>query len=239
VPKSENGSGGDGRRYDAVFLDVDGTLLWVDLDVEGYVEDLAGYAREEKLTVEGARGPLWKGMRQHIRENINYPSEEELAKFRRKNARRTADSLGISAPTDLLVEVADRRIWFNPYPESEAVLEELRGLGIPLYVVSNWDVALPEVLGSLGWLDYFDGVVISAVVGSEKPDGGIFREALKVAGVRPDRAVHVGNDPEADVRGAAGAGIDAVLVARKPGVEAPEAVATMPDLRGLPALLRG
>jgi FMN phosphatase YigB (HAD superfamily) len=25
-------------RYDAVFLDVDGTLLWIDLDVEGYVE---------------------------------------------------------------------------------------------------------------------------------------------------------------------------------------------------------
>jgi putative hydrolase of the HAD superfamily len=32
-------------RYDAVFLDVDKTLLWVDVDVEGYVEDLAPTAR--------------------------------------------------------------------------------------------------------------------------------------------------------------------------------------------------
>jgi putative hydrolase of the HAD superfamily len=31
-------------RYDAVFLDVDKTLLYVDLDVGGYVEDLAPYA---------------------------------------------------------------------------------------------------------------------------------------------------------------------------------------------------
>lgn len=239
MPISRDGNEGGGGRYDAVFMDVDGTLLWVDLDVEGYVEDLAGYAGEESLTVEGARGPLWKGMKQHIRENINYPSEEELAKFRRKNARRTADSLGISAPTELLVEVAERRIAFNPYPESEAVLEELRGMGLPLYVVSNWDVALPEVLGSLGWLDHFDGVVISAVVGSEKPDAGIFEDALKLAGVAPERAVHVGNDPEADVRGAAALGIDAVLMARKPDVSAPEAVATLPDLRGLPDLLRG
>ena len=29
-------------RYDAVFLDIDGTLLWVDLDIEVYIEDLAG-----------------------------------------------------------------------------------------------------------------------------------------------------------------------------------------------------
>jgi FMN phosphatase YigB (HAD superfamily) len=39
-------------RYDAVFLDVDGTFLWIDLDVEGYVEDLAPYAADGSLTVE-------------------------------------------------------------------------------------------------------------------------------------------------------------------------------------------
>ena len=41
-------------RYDAVFLDVDGTLLWVHLDVEGYVKDLAPYATNGSLTVERA-----------------------------------------------------------------------------------------------------------------------------------------------------------------------------------------
>ena len=38
-------------RYDAVFLDVDKTLLWVDVDVEGYVKDLAPYATNGPLTV--------------------------------------------------------------------------------------------------------------------------------------------------------------------------------------------
>ena len=38
--------------------------------------------------------------------------------------------------------------------------------------------------------------------------------------------------------GAASCGIDAVLVDREGGVEAPEAVAILPDLRGLPALVR-
>jgi putative hydrolase of the HAD superfamily len=230
------------RRYDAVFLDVDGTLLWMDLDIEGYVDDLAGYVAEgEPLTAEKARGPLWRGMKEHIQENINYPRKEDLAKFRRENARATAGALGIDAPTDLLVEVADRRIAFNPYPESEGVLDELKHLGLPLYVVSNWDVALPGVLEDLGWLGYFEGVVISAVVGSEKPDAGIFEEALKLAGLveEPGRAVHVGNDPEADVRGAADVGIHPVFIDRKGIGPIPEAVATLPDLRGLPAFLGG
>jgi FMN phosphatase YigB (HAD superfamily) len=50
----------------------------------------------------------------------------------------------------------------------------------------------------------------------------------------------VGNDPVSDVRGAARAGIDAVLVDRRGNVDAPEAaVAVLPDLRGLPALVAG
>ncbi len=120
-------------------------------------------------------------------------------------------------------------------------MRELVGMNLPLYVVSNWDVALEGVLKDLGWTGYFSGIVASAVVGSEKPDGAIFEEALRVSGFseRRDRVVHVGNDPVSDVQGAAAAGIDAVLVDRRGGLEAPEAVAILPDLRGLPALVRG
>jgi FMN phosphatase YigB (HAD superfamily) len=50
--------------------------------------------------------------------------------------------------------------------------------------------------------------------------------------------VHVGNDPDSDIRGAVSSGIDGVLIDREGGLEAPEAVATLPDLRGLPAFLR-
>lgn len=228
-------------RYDAVFLDVDKTILWVDVDVEGYVEDLAPYTTNGHLTVEQARGPVWEGIHRHINENINYPTQEELVEFRRENARETARNLGLDAPGEVLDEVQSRRLLYNPYPESEAVMEELKGMGLPLYTVSNWDVALRAVLDDLGWTRYFDGIVASAEVGSEKPDGWIFEEALRVAGLtgRRDRVVHVGNDPVSDVRGAASSGIDAVLIDREEGLDAPEAVAILPDLRSLPALVRG
>jgi putative hydrolase of the HAD superfamily len=227
-------------RYDTVFLDVDKTLLWVDVDVEGYVEDLAPYSTNGSLTVEEACGPLQESLQTHISQNINYPTEEELAKFRRENARRTAKALGVEAPTEVLVEVLEKRLVFNPYPESEEVMKQLVEMGIPLYVVSNWDVALEGVLEDLGWTRYFGGIVVSAKVGSEKPEKAIFEEALWMSGFeeRRDRVVHVGNDPVSDVRGASSCGLDAVLVNRE-GVEAPEAVATLPDLRGLPAFVRG
>jgi putative hydrolase of the HAD superfamily len=228
-------------RYDAVFLDVDKTLLWVDVDVEGYVEDLAPYSTNGNLSVEEAHEPLLESLHTHISQNINYPTEEELAQFHRENARKTAEALGLDAPTDVLVEVLERRLIFRPYPESEEMMEELVQMSLPLYVVSNWDVALEGVLDDLGWIRYFDGIVASAKVGSEKPDRTIFEEALRRAGLaeRRDRVVHVGNDPVSDVEGAVSSGIDAVLIDREGGLEAPEAIATLPDLRGLPAFVRG
>jgi putative hydrolase of the HAD superfamily len=226
-------------RYDAVFLDVDGTLLWVDLDVEGYVEDLSPYASGNgRLTTEVAAVPVWKGLHRHIRQNIEHRTAERLARFKRRNAEMTAGELGISAPPDVLAEVADRRISFNPYPESAAVLEELKELGVPLYVVSNWDIELEKVLDDLGWTAHFDAIVASAVFGVEKPEREIFEETLRLAKVPADRAVMVGNDPVSDVRGAFEAGVDTVYVARK-DVEAPEATYVLPDLRGLPEIVRG
>jgi putative hydrolase of the HAD superfamily len=226
-------------RYEAVFLDIDGTLLWVDLDVEGYVEDLAPYSGNGGLSVERVAGPLWGSLRRHITQNIRHRTEEDLAGFRRRNAEITAAELGIEAPAGVLTEVAERRISFNPYPESEGVMRELRAMGLPLYAVSNWDIQLAKVLEDLGWTDLFDGIVVSAVIGVEKPAAKIFEEALRVSGAERDRVVHVGNDPVTDVRGASEAGLQTVFVDRRGVVEVPGATYVIPDLSKLPGLVRG
>src|SRR5215212_5732958 len=187
-------------RYDAVFLDIDGTLLWVDLDITGYIEDLAPYSG---------------------------------------NAGMTAEELGIEAPVEVPTDVAGRRISFNPYPESEVVLRRLREMETRILAVSNWDIELENLLDDLGWSGYFDGVIASAVVGVEKPEVGIFEEALRVGGISRDRVVHVGNDLFTDVMGASDAGIDAVLVDRGGALEAPEATFVLPDLGGLPGIVEG
>jgi HAD superfamily hydrolase (TIGR01509 family) len=226
-------------RYDAVFLDVDGTLLWVDLDVEGYVEDLAPYAGNGGLTTDSVAGAAWESLRRHIEGNIEHRTEEDLAGFKRRNARRTAAEIGVEAPTEVLAEVAQRRISFNPYSESEAVLRRLREMGVRIFAVSNWDIELVNVLEDLGWSGYFDGVIASAVVGVEKPGGEIFEEALRVGGIARERVVHVGNDPVTDIEGGSEAGIDTVLVDRRGTVDAQRATYVLPDLNGLPGIVEG
>lgn len=226
-------------RYDAVFLDIDGTLLWVDLDVEGYVEDLAPYSGNGGLSAERVSGPVWGSLRRHIEENIKHRTQSDLADFKRSNAEATAAELGIEAPVEVLTQVAERRISFNPYPESEGVMRELQSMGLPLYAVSNWDIELVKVLDELGWMGFFEGVVASAVLGVEKPEGEIFEEALRVSGVRRDRVVHVGNDPITDVKGASEAGIDTVFVDRRGAGGVPGATYVAPDLSGLPEIVRG
>jgi putative hydrolase of the HAD superfamily len=234
------GLGGDARlRYDAVFLDVDGTLLWVDLDIEGYVEDLAPYSGNGGLSTESVAGPVWGSLRRHIEGNIGYRTEEDLEDFKRRNARMTAAEIGVDAPVEVLTEVAQRRISFNPYPESEDVLRRLKQAGAKIYAVSNWDIELAKVLDDLGWGGYFDDVIASAAVGIEKPEGEIFEEALRIGNISRDRVVHVGNDPITDIEGAAEAGIDTVLVDRRGTVEAPRATFVLPDLNALPGIVEG
>ena len=226
-------------RYDCVFLDIDGTLLWVDLDMEGYVEDLAPYSGNGGLSVEGVAGPVWGSLRRHIEENIEYRTAEDLEEFRRRNALMTAAEIGVKAPAEVLADVARRRISFHPYPESEAVLGRLREMGAKLYAVSNWDIELIKVLDDLGWSTYFEEVIASAVVGVEKPAGEIFEEALRACNSPRDRVVHVGNDPVTDIAGASRAGIDSVFVDRKGRAEAPQATFVLPDLNDLPAIVEG
>ncbi len=61
-------------------------------------------------------------------------------------------------------------------------------------VVSNFDTRLRDILEGLGVLDLFDAVVVSAEVGAEKPNPVIFEAACEQLGVRPEEAVHIGDD---------------------------------------------
>jgi putative hydrolase of the HAD superfamily len=122
---------------------------------------------------------------------------------------------------------------FRPYPEAAGVLSELGEMKIARVVVSNWDVSLRGVLGATGLTALLDGIVISAEVGTSKPDPAIFARGLAVAGVRPDEALHVGDTPETDVAGALAAGLRAVHLDRS-GAD----TEAMSSLAGLPGLVR-
>nr|WP_277348411.1 HAD-IA family hydrolase [Planctomonas sp. JC2975] len=96
-------------------------------------------------------------------------------------------------------------------PEARTALETLRDAGARQAILSNHVPELPEIVDSLSLGDYFERVFTSAAIGWEKPNAGIFRHALLEFG-HPDEVWLIGDNPVADVEGAAGAGIRPILV---------------------------
>lgn len=128
-------------------------------------------------------------------------------------------------------------ISFRLAPDAVATVRALRTLGLRVGVTSNWDCDLQRVLGELGLCELVDVVVASAAVGVAKPDRRLFAVALERLGVKPGEALHVGDDPLADLAGARLAGLSALLLDR--GGRYPECLAAIGALAQLPPLLSG
>ena len=94
-------------------------------------------------------------------------------------------------------------------------LAELRGSGLTLGIVSNFEEWLERLLEQLGVADAFAVRVISGVEGLEKPDPRIYRIALERAGVAAEQAAFVGDSPEFDVDPPAALGMFPVLIDRR------------------------
>jgi putative hydrolase of the HAD superfamily len=101
------------------------------------------------------------------------------------------------------------------FDDVPAVLEKLRGAGLQLGVVSNFEEWLEQLLEELGVIHHFRVRVISGVEGMEKPDPRIFQLAMDRAGVRPEESVYVGDNPEFDVEPAEAVGMLPVLIDRR------------------------
>jgi HAD superfamily hydrolase (TIGR01509 family) len=87
---------------------------------------------------------------------------------------------------------------WQPYPDAERVLKELRRRGIPVAVVSNigWD--LRPVFVAHGLHALVDAYVLSFELEIQKPDPRIFRAACALLGTAPGETLMVGDDLPAD-----------------------------------------
>ena len=94
------------------------------------------------------------------------------------------------------------------------IFRKLKERKIILGVISNWDSRLTSTLDSLELTDHFKFILPSAVIGSAKPDNKIFAEAIRLSGVEPHEACHIGDEVKTDFDGARNAGMHAILLDR-------------------------
>jgi putative hydrolase of the HAD superfamily len=107
----------------------------------------------------------------------------------------------------------DHRSW-RLFPETVAVLAQLKARDLELGIISNFDSRLFTVMRGLGIADSFDTVTISSLAQAAKPAPRIFCIALEKHAVDPAEALHVGDSLRDDVEGAKKAGLQAVLLDR-------------------------
>jgi HAD superfamily hydrolase (TIGR01549 family) len=209
--------GSHARRYHTVIFDVGGTLVGFE-DDRPFDEFLAGVDIPHRF-VTGAdlRLSMIHNLSLRRREAVGLGLDDD-----------SINNWWLSILLDLFPQhpAVAERMWklfkhnyFDSlFPDTRPTLECLKARGVPMGIISNYGTHLLDLLPKLEIFDYFDFIIVSAIVGAVKPNAKIFQIGIEEAGVSPNQILYVGDNPVDDIEGARKVGIDAVLINR-PGRE--------------------
>ncbi len=197
----------------AIFFDAVGTLFRLTNTVGdhyAYVGREVGLDLDAR-SLERAFHAAWKQM--PPRSAIDGPRENDDKRWWRELVDLVLDQVTTSLSEldrDNFFEIAyehfaEAGVW-ELYPEVPGILEQLQPR-FQLAVVSNFDGRLRLILQHLGISKFFPNVFVSSELGADKPDPEIYRRALRLMKLKPNEALHVGNDPKRDWEAASAAGL--------------------------------
>jgi putative hydrolase of the HAD superfamily len=211
------------KRLSAVFFDAANTLLYPEPPVgELYARTARKYGVHARVAdVQTQFRRSWEALQvKAVGDPVRYGvGEADGRRWWQAVVAETFRPLGMPEPFELFFDelyrlFADPAVW-RVYPEVFDVLQALKARGLILGVLSNWDIRLGPLLEGLSLTPYFDHVVLSAVIGWEKPHRRIFASAIERSGVPADEVLHVGDSYQQDVVGARQAGMYAVWLRRR------------------------
>ena len=105
------------------------------------------------------------------------------------------------------------REYIKLYSGISNLLDDLKASGGKVYLLTNAQRSFTwDELELLGLAEKFDGIVISSDEECCKPDPCFYGIILNRYSLKPDETIMVGNDPTADIRGAANVGIDTLYI---------------------------
>lgn len=102
--------------------------------------------------------------------------------------------------------------YWEVLPGAREALQGCGDLGLKMAVISNFDRRLEDILRNCDLDRHFDFVLTSEGAGCSKPDSGIFRKALGLAGVSPQHSAHIGDDYNNDYRAPRQVGVFSFLL---------------------------
>lgn len=153
----------------------------------------------------------------HLLEDHHLQSEDEERERFQNYFAWLLRGLGAQEPLERLAEEIARETVEHPsielFPDVVSALERFAADGLKLGVISNGWPSLDRQLQLLGVRDFFDVLIISARVGSRKPDERIFQVALTGMGLPPENVLLV-DDALENIVAAERLGMQGVVIAR-------------------------
>ncbi|MBF0499449.1 MAG: HAD-IA family hydrolase [Candidatus Riflebacteria bacterium] len=103
-------------------------------------------------------------------------------------------------------------LWAYHATGADETLKTLMKQGFRLGIISNSDGRVRSQIEEAGWLQYFEFIIDSRVVGVEKPDPAIFQLGLEKANLSAREVLYIGDFVNIDKAGAASVGMDCIII---------------------------
>lgn len=149
---------------------------------------------------------FWKLYRE---DKINKPE------LRYQRLRQSFDLINVTIDDKTINQLSEDYITYlssfkHTLPGATEILDYLKKT-YRLHIITNGFTEIQEKKMMVSNIrQYFDVVVDSEMAGVKKPNPNIFHTALNLAGVRPEKALMIGDNLEADILGAQNVGLNTI-----------------------------
>lgn len=229
-------------KYRHIFFDLDHTIWDFDKNAEEALNELYGLYGLAKLGLDSADLFIQTYTRNNHRLWADYHTGKITKdQLREARFRQTFLELGME-PEIIPVGFEDAYVKLCPtktnlFPDAHETLQYLSSK-YTLHLISNGFRESTEIkIAGTDIGKYFQNVIISEIVGVNKPDRAIFEHAINLAGATIPESIMIGDSLEADIYGALNVGMDAIFF-NPNGLDKPDDVpAQITSLRELIQLL--
>ena len=188
-------------KYEAIIFDVGDTLLeHYPSEKQIFVDRLKhlGFELDNKLTTSVGEAITKAAHEQIQKEQNGAPrmSDDDFTAMQDKAALSCI--IADKNETELLEKLAHLpfpKQEFKVIPGTVEVLQTLKDKGFRLGIVSNHREWLPDYLKEIGLSQFFETIVVSDIVGVEKPDSRIMQIALDNFSLDASVCLYVGDHP--------------------------------------------
>jgi putative hydrolase of the HAD superfamily len=202
-------------KYKHIFFDLDHTIWDFDKNAEETLHELYGTYKLKDIGLHSA--DLF--IETYTRHNHRLWAEYHLGRISKdelREARFKSTFIELGVPPDMLPnDFEDEYVKLGPtktnlFPHAHETLAYLQSK-YTLHLISNGFKESTEIkVAGTNLAPYFQNIIISEVVGVNKPDPLIFQHAIDLAGTTKDESLMIGDSIEADIRGALAFGMDAI-----------------------------